>query len=228
MAGASQHSAKRFAKTLTGFIVIVRPYKDNERGITIIRQNFLGDVMNRTLLTLVALLLSGTALSAQIVSFPTFAPAVTTGAVGLASTQTAQLNVVSLTTSTTAPPTAICQVQLEFWDAQGKLVISLLVPSLAPGATASLQIKLSDVTTKTSSLRTEIRGVVRRTTPVPATGGTVTPTPIAQPIAFIPSSCAVATTLEIFDSTTGVTQALTSDLHALEDFTIIPLPATNR
>jgi hypothetical protein len=188
--------------------------------------------MNRTLLTLVGLLLSGAPLLAQIVSIPTFAPAVTTGAVGLAASQTAQLNVVNLNTASagaTTTPTVQCQVQLEFWDAQGKLVKSLLIPSLAPGATASLEIKLTDVTTNTSPLRTEVRGVVRRTTPTPVTGGTTTPAPIAQPIAFIPASCAVATTLEIFDTATGVTQALTSDLHALEDFTILPLAsATGR
>jgi hypothetical protein len=182
--------------------------------------------MNRTLLTLVALLLSGAPLLAQIVSIPTFAPAVTTGAVGLAASQTAQLNVVNLTTANT--PTLSCQVQLEFWDAQGKLVKSLSIPSLVPGATASLQIKLTDVTNNTSPLRTEVRGVVRRTTTPPPTGVSTTPTPTPQPIAFIPASCVVATTMEMFDSTTGVTQALTSDLHALHDFTILPLGATNR
>jgi hypothetical protein len=187
--------------------------------------------MNRTLLTLVGLLLlSGAPLLAQIVSIPAFAPAVTTGAVGLAASQTAQLNVVNLNTATTTTPIAAlpCTVQLEFWDAQGKLVKSLSIPSLAPGATASLEIKLTDVTTNTSPLRTEVRGVVRRSTPPPVTGVTTTPTPVAQPIAFIPASCAVATTLEIFDTATGVTQALTSDLHALEDFTLLPLPATGR
>lgn len=187
--------------------------------------------MNRTLLTLAALLLSGAALRAQIVSFPNFAPAVTTGAVGLAASQTAQLNVVNLnvasTTSTT--PTTPCQVQLEFWDSQGKMVKSLAISNLAPGATGSLQIKLLDVTTNTSPIRTEVRGVVRRTTTTPPpTGVSTTPTPTPQPITFIPLSCSVATTLEIFDSTSGVTQALTSDLHTLEDFTAIPFLATNR
>ena len=186
--------------------------------------------MNRTLVTLAALLLLGAPLPAQIVSIATYSPAVTTGAVGLAASQTAQLNVVSLTTaSTTTPttPTVACQVQLEFWDAQGKLVKSMSVPSLAPGATAFLQIKLTDVTASTSPLRTEVRGVVRHTTPTPQTGTTIPAGPILQPI-FIAASCAVATTLEISDSTTGVTQALTSDLHTLQDSTVVPLPAAGR
>ena len=186
--------------------------------------------MNRTLLTLGALLLWGTALAAQIVSIPTFAPAVTTGAIGLAASQTAQLNVVNLNVASTpsTTPTTACQVQLEFWDSTGKMVKSSGSITVAPGATGSLQITLSEVTTaNTSPQRAEIRGVVRRTPPAPATGVSVTPTPVAQPIAFFQPSCAVATTLEIFDST-GVTQVLTSDLHTLEDFTIVPLTTTGR
>jgi hypothetical protein len=188
--------------------------------------------MNLTLLTLAGLLLSGVTLPAQIVSLPTFSPAVTTGAVGLAASQTAQLNVVNLTTAsstTSTPPTTPCQVQLEFWDSSGKLVKWLSIPSLAPGATASLELKLAEVTSNTSPPRTEVRGVVRRTTTTPPpTGGTVPPTPTPQPITFFPLSCSVATTLEIFDTTSGVTQALTSDLHALEDFTVVPLIASGR
>jgi hypothetical protein len=66
------------------------------------------------------------------------------------------------------------------------------------------------------------------TTTPPPTGGTVPPTPTPQPITFFPLSCSLATTLEIFDTTSGVTQALTSDLHALEDFTVVPLIAAGR
>jgi hypothetical protein len=206
----------------------------NARGRTFIRQNCKstrGEVMNRTLLTLAGLLLAGTVLPAQI-SIPTFAAAVTTGGVGLAASQTAQLNVVNLnsasTTTTTSTPTPACQVQLEFWDSKGILVKSSGPLNLLPGATGFLQIKLTDVTSNTSPLRTEVRGVVRRTTTAPPTGVTIPPGASVQPI-FYPAYCAVATTLEVFDSTTGVTQALTSDLHTLEDFTIPPpLPALGR
>jgi hypothetical protein len=190
--------------------------------------------MNRALLTLAGLLLFCAALPAQIV-VPSFASAVTTGAVGLAASQTAQLNVVNLTTTstttTTTTATVACQVQLEFWDFSGKLVKSMAISNLAPGATGSLQLKLAEVTSNTSPLRAEVRGVVRRTTTTPPpTGGTATPTtPTPQPIIFDPAVCTVATTLEFFDSTTGVTQALTSDLHTLEDFTVVvPLASTGR
>jgi hypothetical protein len=190
--------------------------------------------MNRTLLTLVGLLVGALNLPGQIATFPNFAPAVTTGAVGLAASQTAQLNVVNLITAnstTSTTPTTACPVQLEFWDSMGKLVKSLAISNLSPGATGSLQLKLTEVTTNTSPLRTEVRGVVRRTTPTP-TPGTGTspilpgvPPGASQTIIFAPA-CSVATTLEVFDTTTGVTQSLTSDLHALEDFTtVVPLPA---
>ena len=186
--------------------------------------------MNRTLLAMAGLLLSGTALPAQIVSLPGLSPAVTTGAVGLAGSQTAQLNVVNLntpSTTTATTPTVTCQVQLEFWDSQGKMVKSRTFSNLAPVATASLHLKLTEVTTNTSPLRSEVRGVVRRTTST--SGVTTTPTPTPQPIFFVPASCSVATTLEVFDSTTGVTQTLTSDLHTLEDLTVVvPAVANGR
>ena len=188
--------------------------------------------MNRTFRPLAGLLLSGAPLLAQIINMPiipTFAPALTTGAVGLAASQTAQLNVVNLIpagATATTTPVLPCQVQLEFWDAQGKMVKSSVVNNLAAGAAASLQIKLADVTTNTA-LRTEIRGVVRRAAQ-PGQMGPGPMTPIAQPIAFVPASCAVATTLEIFDTATGVTQLLTSDQHAMEQFTILPLTANGR
>jgi hypothetical protein len=144
--------------------------------------------------------------------------------VGLAASQTAQLSVVNLTPATTANstmPFVPCQVQLEFWDTQGNLVKSGFTGNLASGATFSLQLKLTEVTTNTSPLRTQIRGVVRqsRALVTPADPGEQAP---AIPT-FVPLSCAVATTLEVFDTTSGVTQALTSDLHAMSEFNIVPL-----
>jgi hypothetical protein len=129
---------------------------------------------------------------------------------GLAATQTAQINVVNLSSaSTTTTPVSPCEVQVEFWDATGKMVKSTTISNLAPGTAGQFQIKLADVTTSTSTLRTEVRGVVR-TNPLPITSGTGTSTPIAYPF-----SCSLATMLEVFDNSTGVTQSLTSDLHPL-------------
>jgi hypothetical protein len=156
-------------------------------------------------------------LMAQTSTAPTFVAAVSTGMVGLAATQTAQLNVVNLTTtSSTATVSFPCEVQLEFWDSQGKMVKSLPIASLAPGAAGLLQIKLADVTSNTSPLRTEIRGVLR-SNPLPTSG---------QEMPFfpaIPASCIVAATLEVFDNATGVMQSLTSDMHSIQTIEVVPV-----
>lgn len=147
-----------------------------------------------------------------------FLSASSTGMMGLAATQTAQLNVVNLSPATTTnSPVAPCEVQLEFWDATGKMVKSTTISNLAPGAAGSFQIKLADVTTSTSTLRTEIRGVVRSNPLTPAAG-----TGVATPIAY-PFGCSIVTTLEVFDNGTGVTQSSTSDLRPLSGGVLVPL-----
>src|SRR5215469_1611247 len=164
----------------------------------------------------VGILLPVRSLSAQSTT-PVFWTASSTGMMGLAAAQTVQINVVNLSTTTmSTTPVAPCEVQLEFWDATGKMIKSTTISNLAPGTAGQFQIKLTDVTTSTSTLRTEVRGVVR-TNPLP-TAGSGTATPIAYPF-----SCSVATTLEVFDNGTGVTQSLTSDLHALTGGVAVPL-----
>jgi hypothetical protein len=174
------------------------------------------------LVYLCALCLLASAAIAQTTSTPTFLTAVSTGMVGLAGSQTAQLNVVNLSSTpptSSAAATSPCEVQLEFWDPQNKLVKSLQITNLSPGTAGSLQIKLPDVAT--SATRTDVRGVVRTT---PATFTTTSPQPgqPVMPIAF-PARCSVATTLEVFDSATGVTQALTSDTKSIQPVSIVPL-----
>ncbi len=167
-----------------------------------------------------ALFVSGAA--AQTSLTPTFLSAVSTGMAGLASSQTAQLNVVNMSST---PPTATaaaaptCAVQLEFWDSQGKTIKSSQIANLAPGAAGALQIKLLDVTSAAG--RTDVRGVVRTnpvTTTMPSTGSGNPQQGIAFPIG---PRCNVMTTLEVFDTTTGVTQTLTSDTRPLQTFGIM-------
>jgi hypothetical protein len=169
------------------------------------------------------LLLTGVSLLAQTSTTPTFFSAVSTGMVGLAATQTAQLNVVNLSPAPTTPPVSPCEVQLEFWDSAGKMVKSKLIANLAPGTADSLQIKLTDVTAPTSPLRTEVRGLMRSTPLTPAgSGGSTLP---MYPIPYVPN-CNTMLTLEVFDAATGVTQALTSDTRAVQTVGIVPLIAT--
>lgn len=148
----------------------------------------------------------GTPLPAQPVSSPGLPVPVpqqtfTTGMVGFATNQMARLNVFNLNPaplSTASPQALNCSISLEFFDSKGGLASHTTVSSFAPGQTASLDFPYSSLTTE-SSVHAEIRGAV-------IINPTVTPAP-----AVTPGSCAVFTTLEIFDLTTGSTVALTSD-----------------
>jgi len=180
----------------------------------------------KSLYLFACILLTTVSLFAQTSTIPTFISAVSTGMVGIAAAQTAQLNVVNLspTPATSTTPVSACEVQLEFWDSAGKMVKSKLIASLAPGATDSLQIKLADVTAPTSPLRTEIRGLMR-SNPLapPASGGSTSP---VYPIPY-PLRCNPTVTLQLFDTATGVTQLLTSDTRALQTIAIFtPMPLT--
>ena len=159
------------------------------------------------------------AAAAQTSTTPTFLSAVSTGMVGLASSQTAQLNVVNLssTPSTATAAASTCTVQLEFWDSQGKTIKSSQIANLAPGTAGALQIKLLDVTSAAG--RTDVRGVVRSN---PVTTTMTQPGNPQQGIAFpIGPRCNVMTTLEVFDTTTGVAQSLTSDTRPLQTFGVM-------
>jgi hypothetical protein len=134
-----------------------------------------------------------------------FQQSLTTGMVGFTLNQTARLNVLNLnpvsTTTTTTAPTN-CTVELQFFDDKGSLVKQSVVPNFAPGTATSSDLTRASVTSETAS-RAEIRGVVVVNP---------TPSPVASPAAV--GYCSVMTTLEIFDSTTGSTVALTSDTRA--------------
>jgi len=195
---------------------------------------------------LLALVVLGRGVMAQTsTTAPNYQSVVTTGMVGIAASQTAQLNVLNITmaatiASLTAPA---CPVEMDFFDSQGRSVKSTSVSNLAPGAAASLTLKLSEFPTASPvALHTLVRGVVKTNpaasgTPTPGTTGsgttgsgttgpgTTAPTlpggvVVLPPIYYAPG-CSVFTTLEVFDSS-GVTQTFTSDTRALESF-VVPL-----
>ncbi len=126
---------------------------------------------------------------------------VTTGMIGLATNQTARLSVLNLNSATSTTPTTMnnCTVELQFFDGQNNSLKQTIVPNFAPQTATILDLTRAAITTQTGN-RAEIRGVV-----------TVNPasTPVATPNA--PGYCAVFTTLQIFDETTGSTIVLTSD-----------------
>jgi len=148
------------------------------------------------------------------------------------SSQTAQLNVLNTggflavagTTSATGTSStaAACPVELQFLDAQGTVRKSMQVPNLAPGTAASLTFTLSDLPAGTVVFRLGIRGVVKTNPivsgPIPAGSGTMIP-------AF--SFCSIMPTLELFDTSTGVTQMFSSDTRPFGTPVAVPLTIVN-
>lgn len=179
---------------------------------------------------LLALLISAGLATAQTTTTPSFETAVTTGMVGLMpSTQTAQLNVLNIgsvfppiTGTTMTSTVAACPVELEIYDGQNNVLKSLQVSNVASGTEASLTLKLSDLPAGTLVFRLDIRGVVRSnplvTGPISATGTAILP---------LFSSCSFVTTLELFDTSTGITQTHTSQTHPFGSPVVVPLAIRN-
>ena len=99
-------------------------------------------------------------------------------------------------------------MELQLFDGNGGVLKQLALPNVAPGASASLTLARSEVTTS-STPRFSIRGVVR-TNPVASTAGTTTPVPTG--------GCPVKATLEIYNNDTGNTQLVTSDVQSISGF----------
>jgi hypothetical protein len=168
-------------------------------------------------IALAAILAFGAPMMAQVVSvppgvtvplpLPVIEQSFTTGMVGFTLNQTARLNVLNVNTvaiastvaaaNSTAP--ANCTVQLQFFDGKNTLLGQTVVPNFAPGTATTFDLPRTTATLATTS-RTEVRGVV-----------TVNPAPTLVESPAVTGYCAVKTTLEIFDNTTGSTVVLTSD-----------------
>jgi hypothetical protein len=145
-------------------------------------------------------LLTGTAL-AQDAAMPfSFSRTVNLPVVGLASSETAQVNVVNLAPSAqpvnsggTAPSggnTASCTGAITFYDISGSTVTSSASFTIGTGQIFSATLPYSQISTSSTSAssRTAIRAVVTST-------GT----------ASLTSPCSLAANIETFDTATGVT-----------------------
>jgi|ERR1017187_216156 hypothetical protein len=180
---------------------------------------------------LALLIAAGLATAQTTTTTPTYESAVTTGIVTLMpSTQTAQLNVLNtggflalgILGSTPTNPVAACPVELEFRDAQNNVLKSLSVSNLAAGTAATLTMKISDLPAAAVVFRLDIRGVVKSN---PIVSG---PIPAASmPIFPVFSSCSVLPTLELFDTSTGITQTFTSDTRPFGTPVVVPLAIKN-
>jgi len=166
---------------------------------------------------LAGLLLFGWQFLAQAQTVPSSTPgfAETTGIVGVASTQTARLNVLNLQPVIPGVTAALCPATLEFYDETGALLKQLTVTTVPPGTAASLALK-PVVPSAAVSARAQIRAVVL-TPSVPVSG------PIPAPFMPVNIGCAVMASLEIIDDSTGATHILTTDLRAVPVYGAVPL-----
>jgi hypothetical protein len=117
------------------------------------------------------------------------------GMAGLASGQTARLNVVNIGPTTASP--IPCVLVLAFLDSDGK-ILKQMVASLASGKAAFVDLAAS---TSAWGRRLEIRGIGYN--------------PLLSPVAAVPQpvSCNLVPTLELFDTETGKTAAILADFR---------------
>jgi hypothetical protein len=163
---------------------------------------------------LAALALSAAQLTAQVTtpvpSLPTPVVAqqtLTTGMVGFTSSQTVELTVLNTApaATTTLPG---CEVQLAFYDSQGHVVKQGTATTIGPGTSTSLTLSRSEVPTATaaaSAARVPVRGQV----------STVAASTASSSSTVALAACALFPSLEVYDTTTGVTQVFTTDTRAL-------------
>jgi hypothetical protein len=140
-----------------------------------------------------ALALSAVALSAQAIPIPTTVE--TTGMVGLADAQTAQLNL--LNPGVLAPGIGvICTANAAFLDANGNVLKSATI-SVPPGKSMPLTLRSDTDLKLVAGDRVEIRATISFPPFVPP------PTAVSTTAATTP--CKLIPTLEILDTPTGRT-----------------------
>jgi hypothetical protein len=138
------------------------------------------------------------------------APTLSFGMIGLGAGQTVRLNVVNLVR--TPPPVAIaivqapCKAELDIYDGQGKLIKQKTIANLGFGQADFLDLARSELTT--TAAHVDVSGVVR----------------LGSTQAFF---CNFGTTLEVFDSVTGVTTAILAlPPNSSPSFVFTPLSLT--
>ena len=157
---------------------------------------------------------------AQTVFSSTPGSVVTTGIVGVTSTQTARLNVLNLQPVIPGVTAIACPATLEFYDDTGAQLKQLAVNNISPATAASLIFK-PPVPSTAAGARAQIRAVVLiPSTSVfnPGTGSG----PISSPFFPVSMSCNLMTSLEIIDDSTGATHTFTTDLRAMPAYNGVP------
>jgi len=137
----------------------------------------------------------------------------TTGMVGLADSQTAQLNLLNLSSNPVLTPTAVgfCTANVSFIDGAGTVLKTGTV-AVAPGRSVPFALPSTDP--KLSLMAGGERREIRATISMPAIPPPPTPAGTAAPI--VAPVCHLVPTLEIFDSISGRT------LVVLEQVVTVP------
>ena len=152
-------------------------------------------MLNFTRLTC-ALAVTALALSAQVTPVSSSQTVETTGMVGFADTQTAQLNLLNVGVPGPGVTAAICAATVTFLDANGT-VLKTGVLTAASGRSSALVLHDTDLKL-TSNERREIRATIATLFPPPPAANATTPIVAGAVCKLIP-------TLEIFDTATGRT-----------------------
>jgi hypothetical protein len=158
---------------------------------------------------------------AQTVSSNTPGFVVTTGIVGVTSTQTARLNVLNLQPVIPGVAAVACPATLEFYDDTGAQLKQLALTNISPANAASLVFKPAIPSTAVGA-RAQIRAVVftpAPTVPNPGSG------PMPMPAMPVRAGCNVMTSLEIIDDATGATRTFTTDLRSMAFYGIFSMMA---
>jgi hypothetical protein len=173
---------------------------------------------------LAGLLLFGSQFIAQAQSISTSIPgsAVTTGIVGVSSTQTARLNVLNPQPVIPGVTAVLCPATLEIYDDTGALLKQLVVTNISPATAASLVFK-PPVPSTAVNARAQIRAVV-----LTPSNFVVNSDPPSTPIIPVSIGCNVMPSLEIIDDSTGDTHTFTTDLRAISAYRPLPLMGAAR
>jgi hypothetical protein len=160
------------------------------------------------------LLLAPCLLPAQTILNNTPGSFMTTGIVGVTSTQTARLNVLNLQPVIPGVAAIVCPATLEFYDDSGAQLKQFAITNISPSAAASLVLKPAVPSTAVNA-RAQIRAVVFTPSPSPATG--------PMPATFVHTACNVMASLEIIDDSSGATHTVVTDLRAMPSYRATPM-----
>jgi hypothetical protein len=166
------------------------------------------------------LFLSAFFLEAQPVSSSNPSLSVTSGMIGVSSTQTARLNVLNLEPVIPGVTPVACPATLEFYDDTGALLKQESVSNIPPATAANLVFKPTVASTAVNA-RAQLRAVVVTpsvsTTPTPVSSGSTSVMPVAP-------ACTLLSSYEVMDDATGDTQSVTTDFRPMPGLLVVVVP----